>query len=91
MRTTKPVSVTLGDLQERVDAHIKSGAYATVSEVLRAGLRALDREEAVLETVLRQRVQEALKDQSPTIPADEVFAQLRAHHHDRMKVAKRGS
>ncbi|SFM11329.1 type II toxin-antitoxin system ParD family antitoxin [Methylobacterium pseudosasicola] len=91
MRASKPVTVTLGELQEGVDARIRSGRYASVSEVLRAGLRALDREEAALDAVLRQKVQEALDDPRPAIPADEVFAELRAHHADRMKAAKRGA
>ena len=91
MRASKPVTVTLGELQEGVDARVRSGRYASVSEVLRAGLRALDREEAALDAVLRQKVQEALDDPRPAIPADEVFAKLRAHHAKRMKAAKRGA
>ena len=85
MRTTKPITVTLGELQKRVDARVASGAYATPSEVLRAGLRALDREEAAIESVLRQKVQEALDDPRAPIPADHVFAELRARHADRVK------
>ncbi|MCJ2088730.1 type II toxin-antitoxin system ParD family antitoxin [Methylobacterium sp. E-005] len=91
MRASKPITVTLGDLQERVDARIQSGGYASVSEVIRAGLRALDREEAALDAVLRQRVQEALDDPRPTIPAEQVFADLRAHHAERVKAAKQGA
>jgi antitoxin ParD1/3/4 len=89
MRTNKPVTVTLGEMQERVDARVQSGSYASVSEVLRAGLRALDREEAALDAVLRQKVQAALDDPRPTIPADQVFAELRAHHAERMKAPER--
>ena len=91
MRTSKPISVTLGDLQERVEARVRSGSYASASDVLRAGLRALDREEAAIDAVLRQMVQEALDDPRAAIPADQVFAELRAHHADRMKAAKRGA
>lgn len=90
MRTSKPISVTLGELQERVEARVRSGAYASASDVLRAGLRALDREEAAIDAVLRQKVQQALDDPSVAIPADRVFAELRAHHAERMKAAKRG-
>lgn len=91
MRTSKPITVTLGELQDRVDARLQSGSYASASEVIRAGLRALDREEAAIDAVLRQKVQEALDDPRPAIPADQVFAELRAHHADRMKAAKRGA
>ena len=90
MRTSRPVTVTLGEMQERVDARVQSGAYASVSEVVRAGLRALDREEEAIDAVLRRRVQEALDDPSPSIPADQVFAELRAHHAERVKAARRG-
>lgn len=89
VRSSKPVTVTLGDMQERVEARVRSGSYASVSEVVRAGLRALDREEAAVEAVLRRKVQEALDDPRPALPADEVFAELRAHHAARMKAAGR--
>ncbi len=85
MRSSKPVTVTLGEMQDRVEARVRSGAYASVSEVVRAGLRALEREEEAIETVLRRKVQEALDDPSPSIPADQVFAELRAHHAGRLK------
>lgn len=89
MRASRPITVTLGDLHERVEARMASGDYASVSEVVRAGLRALDREEAALDAVLRQRVQEALADPRPALPAEEVFATLRALHARRMRDAER--
>ena len=55
-RTSRPVTVTLGDLQQHVKARVKSGAYASVSEVMRAAVRALEREEAAVNEWLRQRV-----------------------------------
>jgi len=87
-RTSRPITVTLGKLQRRVEARVKSGAYASASEVMRAAVRALDREEAALDDWLRQRVNEALADPRPSIPAREVFKQLRAHHARRAKAAR---
>lgn len=87
-RASKPLTVTLGDLQERVDVRIRSGNYVSASEVLRAALRALDREEAALDDWLRQRVDEALADPRPGIPAREVFKRLRDHHADQLKSAR---
>jgi antitoxin ParD1/3/4 len=84
-RTSRPVTVTLGDLQERVEARVRSGSYASASEVLRAALRALDREEAAMDEWLRQRVDEALADPRPNIPAREVFKRIRAHHAEQLK------
>ena len=92
-RTNKPITVTLGALAERVEARVRSGDYASVSEVVRAGLRALDREEAMLERLfppideadpewiayVREKIDEALADPRPPIPIEDAFAQLDAH------------
>jgi antitoxin ParD1/3/4 len=91
MRTTKPITVTLGELQERVDARVQSGAYSSASEVIRAGLRALDREEEALNEVWRRKIQEAYDDPRPSIPADEVFERLERKHAERMKAKGRGT
>lgn len=82
-RTNRPVTVTLGEMAERAEARVRSGAYASMSEVLRAGLRALDREEAVLDAVLKARVEEALNDPRPPVPIDAAFAELRRHARTR--------
>jgi antitoxin ParD1/3/4 len=83
-RTSRPVTVTLGDLQERVDARVRSGDYASASEVLRAALRALDREETALNDWMRQRIGEALADPRPNVPARGVFRRLRERHTQRL-------
>ena len=87
-RTSRPITVTLGDLKARVDRRVKSGSYASASEVLRAAVRALDREEAALSDWLRSKVEESLADPRPNIPAREVFKRLRAHHAARSKTRK---
>ncbi|WP_352765894.1 hypothetical protein [Mesorhizobium sp. M0589] len=38
---------------------------------------------------MRAKVQEALDDPRPDIPAEDVFRTLREHHAGRMKAAKR--
>ncbi|MBI1777906.1 MAG: type II toxin-antitoxin system ParD family antitoxin [Proteobacteria bacterium] len=87
-RSSRPITVTLGDLQRRVEARVKSGAYASASEVIRAAVRALDREEAAVTDWLRQRVDEALDDARPSIPAREVFKRLRDHHGRQTKTQR---
>ncbi len=87
-RTSRPVTVTLGDLQKRVKSRVESGAYASVSEVIRAALRALDREEAAVNDWLRHRVDEALSDPRPNVPARDVFKRLRQHHAERLKAER---
>ncbi len=79
-RASRPISVTLGELKQGVEARVASGAYASASEVMRAALRALDREETALTDFLRQRVEESFADPSPDVPARDVFARLRAYH-----------
>lgn len=88
-RTGRPFTVTLGELGERVDARVKSGAYASASEVMRAAVRALDREEAALDDWVRRRVDEAFADSRPNIPARAVFRRLRKHHSSQAKAARK--
>ena len=87
-RRSRPISVTLGDLHVRVETRVKAGTYASASEVLRAAVRALDREEAAILDWLRQRVDESLNDPRPNIPAREVFSHLRKHHARKAKAAR---
>jgi antitoxin ParD1/3/4 len=79
-RAHKPVTVTLGPLSEMAQTRVSSGHYSSVSEVVRAGLRALEREEAALDAILKAKVQDALADPSPSVSQEEVFAALRSHH-----------
>jgi antitoxin ParD1/3/4 len=87
-RTSRPITVTLGDLHKRVEARVKSGAYASASEVMRAAVRALDREEAAVNDWLRQRIDEAFADPRPDVPARQAFKRLRAHHAKRAKARR---
>ncbi len=82
MRTTQQFSITLPlDMAEAVASKIRSGRYASVSEVVRDGVRALlDRDEAV-EKWLREEVlaghQEYLADPSKGVPAEEVLGRIK--------------
>ena len=87
-RTSRPITVTLGDLEKRVSARVRSGTYASVSEVMRAAVRALDREEAAIDDWLRNRVDESLADPRPSVPAAKVFKRLRQHHARRVKAGR---
>ncbi len=82
-RADKPVTVTLGPLSAMAKERVGEGRYASLSEVVRAGLRALEREEQALDAVLKARVEAALADPAPSLPQAEVFAKLRAHHATR--------
>jgi antitoxin ParD1/3/4 len=65
-----------------IDAKLASGAYASTSEIVRAGLRALqERDEAVerwLHTDVARTFDAMKKDPSRGIPAKKAFAALKA-------------
>lgn len=84
-RANKPISVTLGTLARAAEDRVRRGDYASVSEVVRAGLRALEREEAALDEMMKRKVEEAMADPRPNLTMDEARASLEAHHQARLK------
>ena len=90
MRTTRPLSVTLPiDMLEMVEAKVASGEYASESEVIHDGLRALRARDDAVEKRLQAEIGEAYeaykRDPCRAAPAKEVFARLRAHHEAQVK------
>jgi antitoxin ParD1/3/4 len=88
---SKSITLTLGKQQQVLDAMVASGDYESASEAVRAALRALEREREAINEIWRVKIQEALDDPRPSVPADEVFAELRALHEREVKAAKRGA
>ncbi len=74
-----------------IDEKVKSGDYASASEVVRAGLRALQERDRAVEDWLRNQVAPAYDamraDPSRGIPAQSVFDELRAAHAQKSKGA----
>jgi antitoxin ParD1/3/4 len=87
MTSNRAITIDLGQEQELLDAQLRSGLYDSASEVVRAALRALERES---EGEVRARIQEALDDPSPNIPMEDVFADLRRYHAEQSGVSRRG-
>ena len=85
MRTTQQLSITLPkDMAEVIKAKVASGEYATESEVIRDGLRALMARDRVMEHWLREQVApayDALKaDPTGAVAGTKVRARLAAEH-----------
>jgi putative addiction module CopG family antidote len=83
MRTTQQFSITLpNDMASAVEQKITSGRYASVSEVMRDGLRALMERDAAIDRWLREEVvpghQDYLADPSKAVPADQIMNRLKA-------------
>lgn len=77
-RTNRPITVTLGAYQQKVEARVASGRYASASEVVRAGLEALDRQEEALDEWVREEVRRRLANPMPGDDLDTVFDRLEA-------------
>ena len=85
MRTTQQFSITLpNEMAEAVKSKVATGEYATESEVIRDGLRALLARDRAVETWLHEQVgpaYDALKaDPARSVTIDEVRASLAAEH-----------
>ena len=76
-----------------IDTKVRSGTYGSGSEVVRAGLRALQERDAAVERWLREDVApvyDAMKaDPSRGIPARRVFDGIKARHKARPKSPRR--
>jgi antitoxin ParD1/3/4 len=72
------VTVTLGGMGNRAREWIAEGRFASMSEVVREGLKALEREQEVLNAYYRARVEEAINDPRPYVPAREAFERISA-------------
>lgn len=76
-----------------IDALVEAGTYASASEVVRAGLRALQERDAAVERWLRDEVAptyDAMQaDPERGLSADQVTAALAARHAARVKKAGR--
>jgi len=77
VRKNKPITVTLGQMAAGVEERVRSGAYVSASEVVRAGIRALGREEMLFDQVMKAKVAEALADKRPSVPIEEAFERTR--------------
>lgn len=78
-----------------IDSLVASGGYATASDVVHAGLQALQGRDATVERWLREEVvptYDAMRaNPARGVSASQVTAALDAHHAERLKTAGRGT
>ena len=87
------MSITLPlEMAKMVKSKVASGAYATESEVIRDGLRALQEREAAMESWLRTegvaRYDAYQADPARGMPADRTWREISQHMRTRPKKAR---
>ncbi len=85
MRTTQQLSITLpNEMADAIKSKVRAGEYATESEVIREGLRALLSRDRAIESWLTQKVGvafDALKaDPTRAVTVDQVRERLAKEH-----------
>jgi len=90
VRTTRQMSITLPvEMAESVRARVASGDYASESEVIREGLRALEARDEAVERWLRTEVvatyEEMKAHPERGIPAEEVRANIERMYAERRR------
>jgi antitoxin ParD1/3/4 len=85
MSNTGTITIDLGEFGPRVRQRIDSGEYSSPTEVIQAGLEALEREEADFDRYLREKVEESLSDSRPDIPAGGVLERLERRYDDLLR------
>jgi antitoxin ParD1/3/4 len=84
MSNAEKISVTITPKMNRmIQKRVKAGDFASSSELIREALRVWElREQEHQErlAVIRARIDEAMDDPRPSVPAAEVFERLRARH-----------
>ena len=93
MSTIAKRTVSLPEEQSAfIDAKVATGDYASASEVVRAGLRALRERDEAVERWLRQEVAPTYDamaaDPGRARTSDEVWNGVGAHHAERVKTGR---
>jgi antitoxin ParD1/3/4 len=71
------VTVTLGGMGERAREWIAQGRYASMSEVVREGLRSLERDEIMFNARVKAMVEESIADPRPCVPIEKAIARVK--------------
>ena len=93
MKSTEEISVELpADMVRLIRERVSSGAYASMSEVVREAVRlwqAHGREQDERLADIKARIQRSLSDPRPSAPMDEVFDRIERLHAERVKTSNK--
>lgn len=94
MPTVEKRTISLPPAQAHyIDSLVETGTYGSASEVVRAGLRALQERDAVVERWLKEEVIPVYDAMQANfgrgLSAEQVKAAMRAHHADHLQKANR--
>lgn len=70
------IDVTLGPMAARAEARMASGEYESISDLVREGLLALDREDEAVREFVKKRIAAQAANPKPGIPIDEAFRRM---------------
>lgn len=83
MENAEKLSVTVTPaMASMIREKVEDGSYGTASEVIRAALRALqrdDEEHAERMASIRARIKASIEDDKPPVPLDEAIVRVKAH------------
>ena len=74
------LTVDLGEQLRVVEERVKDGSYASADGVIRAALRAFDGGDVEEDAWLTELAEKSLADPRPSVPAEQVFRELRAKY-----------
>lgn len=91
MSAAEKISITLTPAMNRmIQKRVKSGQFASSSELIREALRVWQKQEDEHQERLasiRARIQRSIDDPRPSIPAEKVFDRLKKMHQRDLKAA----
>ena len=85
------MNVSLGILEDFVRKKVARGEYETASEVVRDGLRLLQRREELWQAKIRAQIEEGMAScrAGRTVPAEKAWLELRAWRDQQRKTRPR--
>lgn len=87
------INVSVGELEGYAREKVSQGEYGSVSEVVREGLRLLKRRDELWQAKVQAKIEEGMASlrAGRSLPADEVWADLRGRRDAALKVRRKSA